>query len=114
MATDTIARALALQAGTKNTLQDERLTELDKKLFIGSYEDLPDQGSEGVLYIAADRHTAYTWDPDKQQYVPCDPGGAAAYGELKDLPTLNGVTILGDKTAADYGICNWNRIGDKG
>lgn len=91
MATDTIARALALQAGTKNTLQDERLTELDKRLFIGSYEDLPAEGSEDALYIAADRHTVYTWDNAQKQYLPCNSGGGAE----------------------DSGICKWNRIGDK-
>ena len=37
-------------------------------------------------------------------------GGVKSYSDLKDKPTLNGVTIEGVKTSADYKIINQGAI----
>lgn len=109
---DIIARALAMMAASASKAQEERLKKLDDKLIIGNYEDLPSEGVEGTLYVAADRHIIYTWSAAGGRYIPYNSseGGTEYYDSLKNLPTLNGVTIVGDKTDADYGICKWNKI----
>lgn len=79
------------------------ITEYVFELEFDNKDNFPIIGDEDMLYIATDENVFYRWDSTIAKYIPLT-AKDVSYNDLKDIPTLNGVPIIGDKTSEEYGI----------
>lgn len=85
----------------------ELLELLNNKLVTADFADFPAAGIEDAVYAAKDRRMFYAWSAAEGRYLPYSTGGESGtgrYEELLNLPSLNGIEIIGDKSDEDYGI----------
>ena len=67
-------------------------------------DELPAEGVTGILYLlqsgsATDPYTEYLWVNNAWVKL-----GVIDYEDLENLPTINGVTVISDKTAPEYDL----------
>ena len=67
-------------------------------------DELPAEGTVGILYLlqsgsATDPYTEYLWVNNAWVKL-----GVIDYEDLENLPTINGVQVIGDKTAPEYDL----------
>lgn len=76
-----------------------------KELRFMPYSEFPEEGREDVLYIDTDGNAMYYWNGT--EYIALSGGGSGGtsnYNELSNKPSINDITLTGNKTSADLGL----------
>lgn len=76
-----------------------------KELRFVPYSEFPETGREETLYIDTDGNAMYYWDGT--EYIALSGGGSGGtsnYNELSNKPSINDITLTGNKTSADLGL----------
>ena len=82
----------------------EALDKLNNKIIIDDFGNFPEVGNKETIYIAQDKSLIYMWDGERYYAISGSGGGVSSYEDLLNLPKLNGVEIIGEKTDEEYGI----------
>lgn len=93
---------------TENITTDETINNIDDKIYVvkGEKGDTGEQGPRGLQGPQGEPGPTGSRGPQGVQgpQGPTGPAGTTVYSELSDKPSINGITLSGNKTTSDLNI----------